>query len=241
MKKIGVFTYNHPHKRTQQLLFSLKAHGINDVIVIILPWKERINFEPIYKQRIETNLWIYPFDLAKNLGYKYYYIPEFHLSSPERCLDLFKPLKDLECILLGGGPILPASIVQNFNVINSHTGYLPIVRGLDCLKWAIYQGTEIAQTTHICGVEVDTGILIERRSVPLSSDDTFHSIAQRQLNMETTMFIDALHLYKKAKETGIILGNRYPTNRRMPHNIEYLMIDKLKERLWRLNHLKIED
>ena len=48
---INVLTYNAPHRKTQDLLFRLKAKGYNDVCVLATPWEERKNFRPLIPHR----------------------------------------------------------------------------------------------------------------------------------------------------------------------------------------------
>ena len=68
----------------------------------------------------------------------------------------------LYLILIGGAGILPKEIIDNVNIINSHPAYLPSVRGLDALKWAIYNDMPIGVTSHIISEEADSGFLIRR-------------------------------------------------------------------------------
>jgi phosphoribosylglycinamide formyltransferase-1 len=42
-------------------------------------------------------------------------------------------------MVFDGVGIIPQSVCCSFPVINSHPGYLPYIRGLDALKWAIYK------------------------------------------------------------------------------------------------------
>ena len=46
-------------------------------------------------------------------------------------------------MLIGGAGILPKKLVNSMKIINSHPAYLPYVRGLDSLKWAIYGNNHI--------------------------------------------------------------------------------------------------
>lgn len=40
-------------------------------------------------------------------------------------------------------------MIQKYRIINAHPGYIPVVRGLDSLKWAIVEGLPIGVTTHL--------------------------------------------------------------------------------------------
>jgi len=49
---IGIITYDTPHRKTQDLVTSLMLSGYSELHLIVLPWAERINFQPIYKHRL---------------------------------------------------------------------------------------------------------------------------------------------------------------------------------------------
>ena len=135
---IYVLTYNAPHRKTQDLLFRLKIKGYEDISVLATPWKERKNFKPLIPHRKFNTLDVTPSDLCNKLGYTFDEIELGDLNNLENGL-----------ILIGGAGILPEDIVKSDKVINSHPAYLPYVRGLDSLKWAIYDGNPIGVTTHI--------------------------------------------------------------------------------------------
>ena len=54
------------------------------------------------------------------------------------------------------------------------------MRGLDSLKWAIYNNEKIGVTTQIISKDCDAGKLIKREIVPIYSWDTFHSLPFRR-------------------------------------------------------------
>ena len=68
---IYVLTYNAPHRKTQDLLFRLKANGYNDINVLATPWEERKNFKPLIPHRKFNALNINPVDLCERLGYNF--------------------------------------------------------------------------------------------------------------------------------------------------------------------------
>ena len=52
-------------------------------------------------------------------------------------------------------------------IINSHPGYLPNLKGIDAIKWAIYGHQPIGVSTHYISEKADEGELIERVIVPV--------------------------------------------------------------------------
>tara|TARA_Y100001970_G_C14225347_1_gene855294 strand:+ start:777 stop:1445 length:669 start_codon:yes stop_codon:yes gene_type:complete len=211
---IYVLTYNAPHKKTQDLLFRLKMKGYDNVSVFATPWQKRKNFRPLIPHRQFDTLDITPLDLCKKIGYK------FKQIALEELCGL-----DNHWILIGGAGILPKSIVEKGKVINSHPGYLPFVRGLDALKWAIYNDKPIGVTTHIISEDCDAGKLIRRELVELFEWDTFHSLAIRQYEKEVNMLVSSIEDIKDSDLDELSNNISEPT-RRMPHRIE---VDLLKK------------
>ena len=163
--RVNVLTYNQPHRKTQDLLLRLKIKGYEDINVLATPGVERKNYTPLIPHRNFPPLKITPHDLCQKLGYGF------------KEIDI-RDLNEIEGrILIGGAGILPKEVIDKRQTINSHPVYLPYVRGLDALKWAVYQGKPIGVTTHVISEECDAGQLINQKSVPLYAWDTFHSVA----------------------------------------------------------------
>ena len=57
---ISILTYDAPHRKTQDLLFRLKAKGYSDVNVFATPWQKRKNFIPLIPHR-KFNWWCWYF------------------------------------------------------------------------------------------------------------------------------------------------------------------------------------
>ena len=48
---IGIITYDTPHRKTQDLVTKLILNGYSKLHLIVIPWVERKNFQPIFKHR----------------------------------------------------------------------------------------------------------------------------------------------------------------------------------------------
>lgn len=218
---IGVLTYDVPHRKTYDTLCLLMSKGYNDVVVFTQPMHYTKKYTPLVEHRPKSINGIHPSELCKNFGYEYY--------SQNIGIGGILPAKSK--ILVCGAGIIPNSIVEQYRVINAHPGYIPNVRGLDALKWAIYEDQPIGVTTHQIGNDVDAGLLIERKIVPVYSNDTFHAVAQRQYEIEILMLVDALVKIDVATEY-VEPGNNV-LHRRMPHEFEKKLLskfEKLKEK-----------
>ena len=184
---IGVLTYDYPHMKTYDILCMLKAFGYHDVFLILQPWEDRKRFVPLYEHRPENTLIdsaVFLSDMvARNFGY-----------------GVFEPIEgkypECEMYLIAGAGMLGEPFSTNEKTINVHPGYLPNVRGLDALKWAIYEGQPIGVTTHIIDKDPDAGKIIHREYVPIYPNDTFHALAQRQYESEIRMLIESIDLFE---------------------------------------------
>lgn len=212
---IYVLTYDHPHRKTEDLLWRLKMDDL-DVMVVLLPWADRQNFKPLYDLKPKP-LGYWPQGLCGKLGFPYANIDNLTL--------------DGETILIAGAPILPKEIVDDNWIINAHCGWLPDVRGLDALKWAIYYDYPIGVTTHFVDAETDAGKLIERREVKINPFDSLHSLAMRQYELEIDMLIEAVG--KKPIDWPEPFVNE-PT-RRMPHHKEVVMAERFERMKMEVN------
>ena len=224
--QLCVLTYNHPHRKTQDLLYRLALSGFKPAVLAI-DWVERRNFKSLYQIKPDP-LDYTPETICKRLDFEFQRVGEVK--------DDFLPVKHAVIIIAGAG-ILPANFVTENIVVNAHCGWLPLVRGLDALKWAIYDNQPIGVTTHIIDAEVDLGKLIDRRKVSLFPNDNLYSIAIRQYEIEINMLVEAVQNkgWEKAVDFKESPGS---SHRRMSHIKEMQMIKRLESRLTGLNTAK---
>lgn len=210
---IAVITYEHPHRKTQDLLFRLKALGYSDITLLALPFVARAKlFTPIYQHRPSHCVDVLPRDLAARMGMGHVPVESNNL---EHVLTDLQPM----CTLIAGAGLLPKSLVESHKIINSHPAYLPLVRGLDALKWAIHHRKAAGVTTHFVAEQADAGWLIEQRKVGIASSDTFHSFAQRLYDTEIDMLANSISIVQERSEFPA-LPVQGEVHRRMPKAIE---------------------
>ena len=229
---IVVLTFDNPHRKTQDLIFRLIAKGIKPLI-IATQWEERKNFKPIINHRPNNPIAISLTKFCENLGVDL--ILTTKVSLPEKLQEM----NNIEYILLATGNLIEEFIATKYKVINSHPGYLPDIKGLDALKWAILYKENIGVTTHFINEQIDGGVIIERKIVPLYYEDTFHNFAYRQYEMEVDMLVNSI---ESQPENIEILESNYETFSRMPHRLENRMLEKFeelrRETIFRTSHLK---
>ena len=211
---IGIITYDTPHRKTQDLVSKLILNGYSKLHLIVIPWVERKNFQPIFKHRPSKCVKISIEELAERLKLSY---SKIEIND----LNRFFSEKAFSHILIAGAGLLPEELAKNHKIINSHPGYLPNLKGLDAFKWAIYQGQPIGVTTHYISDKADEGELIEKRIIPIYFEDSFHNVAYRIYETEIEMLVDSIKLIdNKQIEHESLADNRYIANKRMPHNHE---------------------
>lgn len=224
MDKIGVLTYSFACRKAYDALALLKSQGYDDVTLFVVPTQYKKTYVPKVRHRPtleayqQRGLDLGPERLAESFGYGLEKLEDLDAAG-----DLGQ-----KALLCCGAGIMPESFYHQNRIINAHPGYLPHVRGLDALKWAVYEGLPIGVTVHLIGDEVDAGEVLEQALVPVYLADTFHAVAQRQYEMEIAMLVtsigrlDAPHTFVKAEG---------PLRRRMPNQMEeelFERFDKLK-------------
>ena len=217
--KVGIITYDAPHRKTQDLISGLLMHGIRDIDLMAMPFVERKPVIPIFSHRPVVMYNLTPDDLAMTLG----------INSIQVTIETMPEIitaGEYDRVLIGGAGILSPEITA-LDIINTHPGYLPDIRGLDALKWAILKGEPIGVTTHFIGEEADSGRTIEQRFVPVYFEDTFHSLAQRHYETEISMLVNAAVCEITCTDPVDVAG--IPVTRRMPHHLELVMIKRFEE------------
>ena len=210
-----VLTYTAPHRKTYDTLCRLKSLGYNDVLVWAVPMHYKKKFVPLYEHRPPAYAEIETKQQCAAFGYAY-----IESASGYEGLSGDKNVPVLMC----GAGILQESLIKSRRIINSHPGYIPFARGLDALKWEIYEELPIGVTTHFIGDEVDAGEIIERKKIPIYKNDTFHALAQRVYETEVSMLVDSLRFEGKSNFFAGAGDNKL--HRRMPKEIESHLMDR---------------
>lgn len=218
---IAVITYDYPHRKTQDVIFGLKAKGYQNVHLLALPFVKRENpFKPIYAHRPSKAFQIFPEDLANNFKYFFQKVNQKNLD------EVLKHLNP-NFILIAGAGLLPSEVVLNHKIINSHPAYLPEVRGLDAIKWAILQEKPIGVTSHFINENADAGFMIDRKKLEIYKNDSFHSLAYRQYSIEIEMLIESIEIIQQ-KTDFPALDETGEVNRRMPKSKEKLLLNSFE-------------
>lgn len=232
--KIGVFSYNFEHKKTQEGLLNLFLYNY-DVSCILAADRVDLKFR-MSKIRVTPKdlKYVHPKKIAEKFGIPYYVV----VHNSKEAESIIKDHKlDLGIIL--GARILSDSIINSFNVgvLNMHPGLLPENRGLDNIKWAILKNYKQGASCHLISKEIDRGRLVIKEDIEVYEDDTLLDIYMRLQNKEQYLMLNAL----KALEEGKRNFNEVPEGtyfRSVPEDLEKLLFEKFEK--YKKNYRKIQ-
>ncbi len=218
-QKIIVLTYNVPHRKTYDVLCLLKSRGYENVHIYAKPMHYKKKKYPLICHRPDMPYNIPPKQICTAFDYEYQEISEYD----------DKKLDKNGIYLICGAGILPDDFISNRTIINAHPGYIPNCRGLDALKWAIWDGEPIGVTAHLIGDEVDAGIVLIRKTINVSEYDTFHSVATKVYESEISALVDAVEEVCEGRTLGVFHGNNFEVHKRMPEYLEKDLFKKFEQ------------
>ncbi len=123
--------------------------------------------------------------------------------------ELRKHQVDLVC-LAGYMRLLSPEFVQAFpqRILNIHPSLLPAFPGLDAQKQALEYGVQYSGcTVHFVDEQLDHGVIVLQRTVPLLPGDDEHTLSARILEEEHRAYPEAIA--RVLSGNYAILGRRY--------------------------------
>jgi phosphoribosylglycinamide formyltransferase-1 len=103
---------------------------------------------------------------------------------------------DLVC-LAGYMRLISPAFLEAFpnRVLNIHPSLLPAFPGLDAQRQALEYGVQISGcTVHFVDENLDHGVIVTQRSVPVLPDDDEHSLSARILEQEHIAYSEAIRM-----------------------------------------------
>lgn len=116
---------------------------------------------------------------------------------------------DLVC-LAGYMRLLSAEFVAAFpqRILNIHPSLLPAFPGLDAQQQAFEYGVKMAGcTVHFVDEQLDHGVIVLQKTVPVLDEDDAHTLATRILEQEHIAYTEAIA--RVLSEKYRIVGRRY--------------------------------
>jgi phosphoribosylglycinamide formyltransferase-1 len=226
------FAYNFPHKKTQDFLLRLALEGLIPTVVLAANWVElpkqnsTLRTKPRHIDLVPPKVICDQFEIP-------YFVVDHNGDECNNILDRF----GLKFGLIGGARILNRKVIKLLTngIINMHPGILPFCRGLDALKWAIYENTPIGVTAHIIDERVDAGLILTQKEISLVKDDTLIDLGLKLEQMQTTLVPEIVSNLKNIDPTKLTrVDTTYKPHTMMPPEIEKEIPRLLQERLSRL-------
>lgn len=116
---------------------------------------------------------------------------------------------DLVC-LAGYMRLLSSAFVQAFpqRILNIHPSLLPAFPGLDAQQQAFDYGVKVAGcTVHFVDEQLDHGVIVLQKTVPVLDEDDAHTLAARILEQEHIAYTEAIARVLSGKYR--VVGRRY--------------------------------
>ena len=176
--KIGIITYKTNHLKTEQIVNVLmQRYSPEDINMFALPFVSRPSRDVLFAHRPDQNTGVDTEILASAYG-----IPYNYCINGDNDID-----NSADIYVIAGAGIISPECVKGKRIINCHPGIIPLSRGLDAFKWAIYDAVPIGVSLHYIDASVDFGEIIAIERTPLYSTDTMQSFARRHYELEIEM------------------------------------------------------
>lgn len=113
-------------------------------------------------------------------------------------------------VLAGYMRLLSPQFVQAFpqRILNIHPSLLPAFPGLDAQEQAFVYGVHVAGcTVHFVDEQLDHGVIVLQRTVPVLEGDDAHTLAERILEQEHIAYSEAITRVTSGEYR--VVGRRY--------------------------------
>lgn len=108
-------------------------------------------------------------------------VPNLTGKKCETILSQIKP----DIIVLGGSRILKDNIlnIPRIGTLNAHPGILPYYRGLEVVKWALYNEDKIGVTVHFVDSKIDSGSICLQEEIQIEKESSLQWIKDEAIKV----------------------------------------------------------
>lgn len=223
--KLGIITYDYAHLKTEQLVCRyIQNEKISEINLYALPFKPRPERAAIISHR-------------PNMSYS---VPTESLAELSKVQfqkwDGKEEISEYNDIfIIGGAGIIDIAFANDKPIVNAHPGIIPLTRGLDSFKWAIYNNDPVGNTLHLIDNDVDKGEILQIEYTPVFFSDSIETLARRHYEREIDMLANVLDVIDRRVMPN---DKEKPATMRMNAEIEAEMIRKFEEWKERITNLK---
>ncbi len=223
--RVGIITYDCAHLKTEQLVFRyVQNEKISEINLYAIPFIPRTKRAVIIPHRPDMTRSIPTESLAKLSKVKF---------QRWNGRDSISGSNDI--FVIGGAGILDTAFANDKPVVNAHPGIIPITRGLDSFKWAIYNNNPLGNTLHLIDNEIDRGKILQIEYTPVFSSDSLETLARRHYELEINMLANVLEVI----DSQVIPSDiEEPATMRMKAEVEAEMIKKFHD--WKQRFIKLK-
>jgi phosphoribosylglycinamide formyltransferase 1 len=217
--RVALITYDVAHKKTQDVLFRLIWRDCCDLTLVVTPFKSRPSREVLFQHRPAQLTGPGPLSLARKFGLNTLPIEDWR--SYRANFDFF---------LVAGSGLIDPEFCGSAKIVNCHPGLIPLSRGLDAFKWAIYDDLPVGNTLHFIDHQVDLGKVFHHQITNVFPEDDLASFAERHYTAEIHLLSNFDSYLQRGTILDLAVGD---PRKRMPPETEALLMrgfDAYKEK-----------
>lgn len=182
--RIGIITYDYAHLKTEQLTCRYNQNEkISEINLYALPFVPRAERAVVLPHRPDMTRAV-PTESLSELSKV-----NFQKWDGKKDVSEFNDL-----FVIGGAGIIDIAFAKGKPIVNAHPGIIPLTRGLDSFKWAIYNNDPVGNTLHLIDNEVDKGEILQIQYTPVFSSDGLKTLARRHYEYEIDMLANVLEV-----------------------------------------------
>ena len=182
--RIGIITYDHAHLKTEQLACRYNQNEkISEINLYALPFISRAERAVILPHRPDMTHAVPTESLAE--------LSKVNFQKWDGKKDVSE-FNDL--FVIGGAGVIDIAFAKGKPIVNAHPGIIPLTRGLDSFKWAIYNNDPVGNTLHLIDNDVDKGEILQIQYTPVFSSDGLETLARRHYEYEIDMLANVLEV-----------------------------------------------
>lgn len=223
--RIGLLTYDYAHLKTEQLVCRYAQNeNVKEINLYAQPFKPRKKRVILFSHRPDMTKSV-PTESLTELSKV-----NFQKWDGEEDISAYNDI-----FVIAGAGILDISFANEKPIVNAHPGIIPLTRGLDSFKWAIYNNDPVGNTLHLIDNEVDKGEILQINYTPVLKSDSLETLARRHYEYEIDMLANVLEVI----ESRIIPKEmEKPATMRMKSEIEAKMISNFED--WKLKMTSLQ-
>lgn len=223
--RIGIITYDYAHLKTEQLACRYNQNEkICEIKLYALPFIPRVERAVVLRHRPDMTRSV-PTESLSELS-KVSFQKWDGKSDVSEFNDIF---------VIGGAGIIDIAFAKGKPIVNAHPGIIPLTRGLDSFKWAIYNNDPVGNTLHLIENEVDKGEILQIKYTPVFSSDSLETLARRHYEHEIDMLANVLEVINNRVLPSDI---EKPATMRMKGELEAEMIKRFDDWKIHISNLK---